>query len=137
MKPKGEFQLTVERAMTVAPETLYRAWTEQFDVWFAVPETVRMEAKAGAPFFFETQFEGERHPHYGRFLRLEEDKLVELTWLTWATKGLETVVTIELARNGTGTDLRLTHKGFPDEESRDGHRVWAGILADLDKRLAA
>ena len=137
MKPKGEFQLTVERAMTAAPKTLYRAWTERFDVWFAVPETVRMEAKAGAPFFFETQFEGERHPHYGRFLRLEEDKLVELTRLTWATKGLETVVTIELARNGTGTDLRLTHKGFPDEESRDGHRVWAGILADLDKRLAA
>ncbi len=136
MKPKGEFQLTVERTMAASPETLYIAWTERFDVWCAVPGTLRMEAKAGAPFFFETHSEGERHPHYGRFLRLEENRLVELTWLTWATKGLETVVTVELARNGTGTDLRLTHKGFPDEESRDGHEEgWAAFLPEFDKRL--
>ena len=132
------FRFTVERIMQAPPAILYRAWTERFDSWFATPGTLLMKPEVNAVFFWEVQHEGNRFAHYGRFLRLEPNQLVEMTWLTGptGTKGAETVVTVELIPEETGTRLRLTHAGFSDQESRDGHeQAWPSILAHLDEQM--
>lgn len=138
------YNLTVERWMKARPQALYKAWTAQFDRWFAAPGTVLMEPRVDSVFFFETVFkpetasEAQRHPHYGRFLRLEPDRLVELSWVTGAggTEGAETVVTVRLTPKGEGTDLKLTHAGFASAEARDRtEHAWPSVLEQLDAHL--
>jgi len=131
------YSLTVERQMLAKPAELYKAWTEEFGRWFAVAETVNMRAQVGEPFFFQTEFEGARHPHYGRFLKLIKDEAIELTWLTSATLGAETVVSVRFAADGEGTRLSLTHSGFPTEDLRDRHdEAWPNVLEHQEKVLS-
>lgn len=124
--------------MRPSADALYRAWTEDFDRWFAAEGSLLMRPEIDAPFYFDTEFDGRRHPHYGRFLSLEPGRLVEMTWVTGdpGTQGAETIVTVELTPNDEGTLLRLSHAGFFDAATCSGHReAWPQALELLDDRV--
>ena len=138
------FNLVAERTFAAPPSALYHAWTAGFDQWFAAPGSLLMRPEVNAVFFFETEFKQEsdtaarRHPHYGRFLRLIPNNLVELTWVTGAlgTEGSETIVTVKLAAASAGTHLRLAHAGFPNAAARDRHaQAWPSVLTHLEERI--
>jgi uncharacterized protein YndB with AHSA1/START domain len=131
--------LSVELTVTLPPSAVFRAWTENLDQWFAAPGTLLMKPVVDSPFFFETRFEGQRHAHYGRYLRIEPDALIELTWVTGnpGTMGAETLLTIEFSPLQDGTSVHLTHAGFSDEESRDGHeKAWPLVFDHLEQCMS-
>jgi uncharacterized protein YndB with AHSA1/START domain len=124
---------SAERVIDAPPGSLYDAFTTGIDGWFAAPGTLAMSEEIGAPFFFETQHAGQRYPHYGRFLRLEPGRLVELTWVTGkgGTEGAETVLTVELLPSAGGTLLKLRHAGFPHPEAaQENQQAWRGPVLD-------
>ena len=133
--------MTCEHTIRAAPSAVFAAWTREFDRWFAQAGTVAMVSEPGRPYFFYNREEWGRHPHYGRFLEVVEDALVEMTWMTGdgtavGTEGAETVLRIELTPKGDGTEVRLTHSGFVSEQSRAGHAEnWPLALEILDEAL--
>lgn len=143
MSDDETYSLTVTHHSTLAPAVLYEAWTTGWATWFAEPDSIRLQASIGAPFFFEVaqRFESgappRRHPHYGRFLALEPHSLVSFTWVTGGTRGAETILTIRLAATPEGTDVTLTHEGFSTEAARNGHAsAWPLVLAQQSTKLA-
>lgn len=135
-------QTTCEHVVDAAPADVYAAWTTRFDAWFAQPGTLALVPEPGRPYFFYNRDEWGRHPHYGRFLEVVENELVEMTWMTGdgtpeGTQGAETVLRVELTPRGDGTHVRLTHSGFVSAESRDGHAEnWPLALEILADALA-
>ncbi|MEM7228150.1 MAG: SRPBCC domain-containing protein [Planctomycetota bacterium] len=118
--------MTCEHTIQAKPEEVFAAWTMQFDRWFAQPGTLIMVPEPGHPYFFYNRDEWGRHPHYGRVLEVQENALIEMTWMTGngtevGTQGAETVLRVELQPDGDATKVRLTHSGFVNEQSRDGH----------------
>jgi uncharacterized protein YndB with AHSA1/START domain len=128
----------VERVMRASSHALYESFTTGWEGWFALEGALVAAPVVNGQLFFVVEHEGKRHPHYGRFLALEPDRRVELTWLTGidGTQGAETVLSVDLEPRSTGCALTLTHRGFYDHERADHHgKSWEQILVGLDKRL--
>lgn len=123
------------------PEQVYEAWTSKFDLWFAQPGATLMTPEVDRPYFFYNRDDWGRHPHYGRFLELHENKVVEMTWITGngeavGTEGAETVVRLEVESRDGGTHVTFTHSGFANERSRNGHAEnWPLAFEELEKAL--
>ena len=137
----GPYDLCVERTMRATPAALFRAWTSEWGRWFAdPPESVRMQHDSGLAYTFDGRkaIGGRRYPHYGRFVRVVPERLVELTWVTESTHGVETLLCVELEPRAGGTHLTLRHGGFADQATRDAHaRNWPFALEHLDGILCA
>jgi uncharacterized protein YndB with AHSA1/START domain len=128
----------IEREMLASSQAIYHCFTTGWERWFALEGALIADPVPNGQLFFVVEHEDIRYPHYGRFLTLEPNHKVELTWLTGknGTQGAETVLSIDLTSRSAGCMLTLTHRGFYDEERADHHgESWKFILAELDKRL--
>jgi uncharacterized protein YndB with AHSA1/START domain len=125
--------VTVTRQLKGSPDRVYRAFTDPADVkrWFQ-PLRLIMDVKVDGLWNSEQEFEGKRWPHYGRFLKLERARLVEETWMSEATHGLESVVRVEISPKDGGSQVKLTHSGLPEDQGEAHRQGWTEILQSLD-----
>ena len=84
-------------------------------LWFGV-ERVILNPVVDGLFYHVVTHEGRSWPHYGRFIRLDCGHAIEHTWVSEATRGLESIVTITLASRGDRTEVTLHHANVPDDE---------------------
>ncbi len=136
--------LTLGRSYPVAPEKVWRAWTDPEAIrrwWGPGNEPVslaELDVRVGGR--FRIVFggpDGKAHECAGVYREVVPNRRLVFTW-TWpnSTPERESLVTIALRAAGKGTELTFLHEQFFDEAARDGHqRGWSGALDKLERFL--
>jgi uncharacterized protein YndB with AHSA1/START domain len=130
--------LTVSREIDATAEEVFDAWTDpsKFGAWFGVSRLI-MDPVVDGLYYIAVDYQNRIWPHYGRFLKIERPRLVEQTWMSEGTKGLESIVTFTIEPRGDRVQLTIRHSGVPDdEEGRRHEEGWAGLLEEIEKHLA-
>lgn len=129
--------ITVSRMIPAPPEKIFDAWIDPRipgGPWFG-PKKVILNAVVDGLFYHAVEHEGRIWPHFGRFTQLDRPRKIEHTWMSEATKGAESVVTLTLAPRGDQTEVTIHHSGVPDDElgrrHKDGWTWMLSALADM------
>jgi uncharacterized protein YndB with AHSA1/START domain len=135
--------LTLTRRYAAPPAKIFAAWTDpkKLSHWFCpvgcVAVLAESDARVAGRYRIVVRAEsGEEHDVSGTFREVVADRKLVFTWAWRSTPERESLVTVELAPDGTGTLLTLTHERFFDEAARDRHRAgWGPILDRLNEVL--
>ncbi|MGA8051592.1 MAG: SRPBCC domain-containing protein [Burkholderiales bacterium] len=137
--------LNLSREYPVAPDKVWRAWTEPEAVkrWWGPGSgepvsLAELDVRVGGR--FRIVFggpDGQAHECIGVYREVVPGRKLVFTW-TWprTTPERESLVTIELKAIGRSTELLFTHEQLFDEKVRDDHkRGWSQSFANLDRFL--
>lgn len=138
-----DLMLTLDRLIAAPQDRIYRAWLNADSLarfmlpvaGASVPEAAT-DPREGGRFRVVMRVDGRDLPHGGTYLELVPHNRIRFSWEShYSTEG--SMVTIDLAPEGSATRLTLTHVRFPSTESRDNHHAgWTRILAVLDDLLS-
>ena len=131
--------LSITRRINAPPEKVYAAWTDpqQMMRWWRPWQTdtthVEADVRIGGRFRVVTRpVDGEPHEVTGQYQQIVPNEKLVFTWAWKSTPERESLVTVDLKRDGQQTVLTLTHEQFFDETARDRHREgWNMILDKL------
>jgi len=131
--PTTEINLT--RKIDARPEEVYKVWLDQTSPaspWYGVPKVILYPAEVDSLFYSMYQIEGREIAHYGRFLTLEKPHKIQYTWVSEATHGMESIVTVSLTPLEEKTQVDLCHTNVPDDEGGHNHkRAWGFVLGRM------
>jgi uncharacterized protein YndB with AHSA1/START domain len=132
--------ITVTRTIPASADKVYDVWIDPQSPggpWYGAERAI-LNAVVDGLFYLAIKHEGRIWPHYGRFTQMNRPRLLEHTWMSEATKGAESVVTITLEPRGNQTEVTLRHTGVPDDEMGRRHEEgWTWILSTLADSFAA
>lgn len=139
-------EFTVTHLIPTAAEVLFDVWLDGDSPrgpWVG-DGARRLDPVVGGLFYWSdknwTDLEtgGGDWPHYGRFLRIERPRLVEFTWMSEFTHGLDTVVAVSFREAEGGTEVMLRHSSLPDDQAgRDHQNAWIRILGHVGAHFSS
>jgi uncharacterized protein YndB with AHSA1/START domain len=99
---------------------------------------VEVDARVGGSFHVVMASERGRSDHRGRYVEIERPERLRFTWMSAATGGAETMVTVTFEAVDEGTRLTLIHVGLPDDTAVARHESsWQSIVLKCRDACAA
>lgn len=122
--------LHIVRTVAASAERVFEAWTdpEQVKLWTCPDPGARVDVevdlRVGGHYSIRMHVEGGPFTARGTYREVDPPRRLVYTW-GWKEEAhamnAETVVTVEFVPAEDGTEIRLTHDGFPTTDDRDGH----------------
>ena len=137
--PPKQTELTLSRTIAASPGEVFDVWIDPRSPggpWFGATK-VLLDARVDGLFYNMLAHEGRQWAHYGRFIVLDRPRRIEHTWVSEATRGVESVVSLTFEPRGDKTQVTLRHTGVPDDEFGLQHREgWDFVLGAIEQRFA-
>jgi uncharacterized protein YndB with AHSA1/START domain len=132
--------ITVTRTIAAPAEKIFDVWIDPKSPggpWFGVDRVIVNPVVDGL-FYHAVKHEGRTWPHYGRFLAIERPRRVEYTWVSEATRGVESIVLFTLEPKVSNTEVTIRHSGVPDDEMGHRHKEgWTWVLSMLAESVTS
>lgn len=132
--------ISLQRTIHASPAEVYGAWLDPehpASPWNGADKLLLDVRPDGLFYWRHATDEGERVPHYGRFAAVERPRLVEYTWMSPYTHGVESMVKVRFEAKGADTLMTLEHANLPDDEAGAAHREgWTFFLDRMAERVA-
>jgi uncharacterized protein YndB with AHSA1/START domain len=137
--------LTLTRRFSAAPEKVYAAWADpqRLVQWFG-PSSVEegsvkadIDLRVGGRYRISFRANGNYNEVGGIYREVVPNQRLVFSWAWHSTPERESLVTISIKPEGSGTVLVFNHAQFDDEKARDNHeRGWTDLLGKLETYLA-
>lgn len=138
--------IRVERRFAASAERVFGAWLDP--VWIGrfmfgphlrdeQVVSLENEPRVGGAFHYRVDRGGTEIDHTGTYREIDRARRLVFTWGVDQEQGDSSVVTIEIARDGDGCVLTLTHALHPDwaEYAERTQAGWTKIVGDLAAAL--
>lgn len=133
--------LRLTKTISASPEDVFQAWTrpEHMRNWCCPDPTadvdVHVDLRVGGAYSIRMGFDEGAHTAVGVYKEIDPPNRLVYTW-DWKDgdhhMGVETIVTVAFTEVDGGTQVTLTHEGFPAVEPKVGHEEgWTVCLERL------
>lgn len=134
--------VTVERRLAAAPERVYDAWLDagQAGRWlFRTPdgtlERCEIDPRLGGGFALIERRGEQVAEHFGEYVELDRPRRIAFDfWTSFSDQ--RTRVTIDIAADGDGALVTLTHEGVWSEYEARTREGWGKILEGLSRSVS-
>ncbi|MEH2505258.1 uncharacterized protein YndB with AHSA1/START domain [Bradyrhizobium sp. AZCC 1578] len=137
--------LTLTRRFSAAPEKVYAAWADPQKLvqWFG-PTSVEegsvkadIDLRVGGRYRISFRANGDYNEVGGVYREVVPNERLVFSWAWHSTPERESLVTISIRPEGSGSLLVFNHAQFVDEKARDNHqRGWTEFLVKLENYMA-
>ena len=128
------------RTVAATPDQVFEAWTarEKMERWKhpdpSAGVEVDIDLRVGGLYSIRLEVDDGHVTAHGAYREIDPPRRLVYTWCWREPHPMraETLVKVEFVPAGQGTEIRLSHEGFPTPEDKEGHEEgWKTCLERL------